>query len=269
MVARSQPCAGLFDEWRPLLREPDDVLQKVFADLKRRHIALAVEMGLLAGKDSRGNQACGRGIEGYGAPDTAKVIATRIQKNGGVLQYIVMDEPLWYGHHFHGANACQSSMDDIAREVATRVAIIRQIFPSVQIGDDEPVATPQPADWIEEVTQWMQAYRRAVGEPLSFVHADIQWTGPWRQQLPLFKNAVKAQGAQFGVIYDGGGTEKQESDQLWTQEAVERFRAVEANPSLVPDHAILQTWVRWPEHMLPETEPGTLTNLVIQYISPR
>lgn len=77
---------------------------------------------------------------------------------------------------------------------------------------------------------------------------------------------MKAEGIPFGVIYDGGGTGREENDQLWTEEAIQRFRAVESNPALVPDHAVLETWARWPQHMLPETKPGTMTNLVSQYV---
>jgi hypothetical protein len=29
---------------------------------------------------------------------------------------------------------------------------------------------------------------------------------------------------------------------------------------------VIETWVRFPTRMLPETEPGTLTNVVLQYI---
>jgi hypothetical protein len=43
-----------------ILRESDAVLQAVFADLKRRNIALAIEMGLLTGKDSSGQEALNR-----------------------------------------------------------------------------------------------------------------------------------------------------------------------------------------------------------------
>src|SRR6185312_9633188 len=38
-----------------ILRESDATLQAVFADLKRRHIALAIEAGLLSGKGPDGH----------------------------------------------------------------------------------------------------------------------------------------------------------------------------------------------------------------------
>jgi hypothetical protein len=67
-----------------LLRQSDDEVKAVFADLKRRHIALAIEMGLAtARQDSSGHQACGTGVEGMTTPNATRVIAERIRKNGG------------------------------------------------------------------------------------------------------------------------------------------------------------------------------------------
>jgi len=249
-----------------VMHQSDDELKAVFSDLKRRHITLAIEMGLLSGKNSAGLQACGVGVEGFAAPDNAKVVADRIQKAGGVLAYVAMDEPLWYAHHFSGKNACGWAMEDIARDIVPRVAALRETFPAVQIGDIEPIGTAQPPDWVEEISQWTQVYRKVVGEPLSFFHADVAWNGPWQQQLPAVKNRMNAAGLKFGIIYDGGGA-KEESDDVWTREAEQRFRMVESNPSMIPDHAIIQTWARWPKKMLPESQPGTLTNLVLKYSS--
>jgi hypothetical protein len=247
-----------------VMHQSDEELQAVFADLKRRNIALAIEMGLLSGKDSAGRQACGVGVEGFAAPDNAKVVANRIQKAGGVLAYVAMDEPLWYAHHFSGKNACGWTMEDVARDIVPRLAALREKFPAVQIGDVEPVGTAQPADWVEQIAQWTQVYRKVTGEPLGFFHADVAWNGPWQQQLPAVKSRIGAAGLKFGIIYDGGGG-KQESDAVWTREAEQRFRNVESDPSMIPDHAIIQTWARWPKKMLPEDQPGTLTNLVLEY----
>jgi len=247
-----------------VMHHSDQELKAVFSDLKRRNIALAIEMGLLSGKDRAGQQACGVGVEGFAAPDNAKVVANRIQKAGGVLAYVAMDEPLWYAHHFSGKNACGWTIEDVARDIIPRVAALREKFPAVNIGDIEPVGTAQPPDWVEEISQWTQVYRKVVGEPLSFFHADVAWNGPWQQQLPAVKSRINAAGLKFGIIYDGGGG-KEESDDVWTREAEQRFRMVESNPSMIPDHAIIQTWARWPKKMLPEDQPGTLTNLVLKY----
>ena len=251
-----------------IMHESDDEVKAMFADLKRRHIALAIEMGLLSGRSSDGKQQeCGVNVEGFAAPANAQVIATRIQKNGGDLAYVAMDEPLWYAHHFSGRNCCQWSMERVAQDIVTRVADLRAKFPNVQIGDVEPIGTAQPADWVQEITEWSHVYQRVLGEKLAFFHADVAWTAPnWRQQFSAVKTNMQAEEIEFGVIYDGGGTGKTESDDSWTQEAEQRFHLVESTPSLVPDHVIFQSWARWPHHLLPETEHGTMTNLVLRYL---
>ena len=252
-----------------LLRQSDDEVKSVFADLKRRHIALAIEMGLAtARQDSSGHQACGVNVEGMTTPNATRVIAERIKKNGGELRYVAMDEPLWYGYHFNGTNACRFTLSELAGTIAPNVAVLREMFPSVEIGDVEPVGAAKnvPPDWVDEIAQWTQIYQQVVGQKLSFFHADVAWTSPWQQQLGAVKRVAHERGLKFGVIYDGGGTAKPESDQLWTEEAAQRFRAVESNQSLVPDHAVFQSWARWPHRVLPESQPGTMTNLVLQYV---
>ena len=66
-----------------------------------------------------------------------------------------------------------------------------------------------------------------------------------------------------------GGTAAQESDELWTREALERAHLVEASPALVPDDGIVQTWARWPHKMLPEDQPATMTNLALKIMGSR
>jgi hypothetical protein len=109
-----------------VMHQSGEELKAVFSDLKRRNILLAIEMGLLSGQDSAGQQVCGVGVEGFAAPDNAKVVADRIQKAGGVLAYVAMDEPLWYARHFSGKNACGWTMEDVARDIVPRVDYRRQ-----------------------------------------------------------------------------------------------------------------------------------------------
>jgi hypothetical protein len=237
-----------------IFRESEETLQRVFADLKRRHISLAIEGGMLNGVGPSGHFECGRGVEGYGAAGSMRVIANRIKKNGGELAYIAMDEPLWYGHHFRGTNACQASPEYLARQIAGELKGVREIFPDVKVGDIEPIAPPKPADWTDQVLAWTRTWRQITGEPFDFVRADVAWTGPWRRELPELK-------------HNGGGDGRAQTDEIWTAMAAPRFRAVEADPQMAPEQAVIQTWVRWPTHMLPETQSGTLTNLLLQYLS--
>jgi hypothetical protein len=238
---------------------PDTTLAQVFADLKRRHIAVAIGASWLPGGD-----ACGKGVEGFMHPGTAESVANRIHRLGGEVQYVVLDEPLYFGHRYDKQNACRWSIAEVARNLATGIAAFQRMFPQAKLCESEPVAIPD-AGWIEEIMQWTQAFKSATGSPLACLHADVQWSGPWRQELPALKNRLHAAGVQLGIIYNGDG--KAQSGTEWTRQSEERFRMVENGTGLVPDQALLQSWTRQPDHMLPEDKQGTMTWLVNRYVN--
>ena len=243
-------------------KAPDDMLRRLFEDLNRRHIAVA-SGGLMLSGDGQ----CGFGIEGYSAPRQMLAIAKRISKLGGTLSYVAMDGPLMGGHFYSGPRACRSSVEAIAREVADKIKQMRSVFPSLQVGEIEPLGITEPPDWSKTLVEWTQAYKSAVGEPMAFVHFDVQWRGPWAPQLRDLESRLRADGTRVGVVYNGFGADK--TDQEWVQHAEEHFNLLERDHSLVPEDVIIQTWNRHPVHFLPENQPGTLTNLVISYATKR
>jgi hypothetical protein len=235
-------------------------LQRMFADLGRRHISLALEiMALTAQRD------CGQHIEGYAQAGENAHLAERIRQVGGDLRYVATDEPLWNGHEFSGANACHTAIPAIATDVAATVKALKQVFPAVQVGDIEQIGRITPPDVVDEIMAWTTAYRDALGTPLAFLDFDVVWAGPWRQQLTLLAPRLHAAGIKFGIIYNGDPSDQ--TDLAWTRHAEQRFAAIEADPAITPDRAILQTWMVHPSHVLPETQPGTLTWLVNRYLT--
>jgi len=174
-----------------------------------------------------------------------------------------MDEPLGFGRYSHLQNACQSSLADLAGDIAGKVFAIRQIFPAVQIGDIEGIGQSGRPDDVDSLMEWTKAYESAAGAPLSFLHVDVQWAGRWQPQIKRLASRLHTAGIEFGIIYNGDTDDQ--TNEAWTRHAERRFAEVEADPALVPDHAILQTWMRYPTHMLPETQPGTMTWLVDRY----
>jgi hypothetical protein len=51
----------------------------------------------------------------------------------------------------------------------------------------------------------------------------------------------------------------------WTRSAEQRFIDIESHLKVIPDLAVIQIWEPQPDHMMLETQPGTLTNLVLRY----
>jgi sugar phosphate isomerase/epimerase len=242
---------------------PDEALRQMFDDLRRRGIALGMEALMTPG----GRQGqCGQGIEGYSAPGAMRAAADRIKQLGGELAAVAMDEPLWFGHHDQEPHACQSSIADLARLLAQNVSAIHAVFPAAQIGDIEPVTAAAGPGWVDDIIEFAAAYQAATGIKLAFVHADVNWREPWQRQLRELAGRLHAAGVGFGIIYNGDPQDQ--TGVAWTAHAEQRFETVETDPALRPDQAILQTWMRQPEFLLPETRPGTMTNLVVRYARP-
>ena len=245
---------------------PDADLQAVIEGLQARHLALALEFGLL----DRGDPAlcggkgprCGE-VEGFGGEQLAPALA-RIKRLGGSVRYVAMDEPLWFGHVSSEPGAPQAPIAAIARNVAVQVATVHGYFPEAQVGDIEPVpGDDAPPHWTSQIVRWADAYRVAAGQPLAFFHSDVEWAGTgWSVQLEALHGLFAAAGIPFGIIYDG---DLSDDAVQWTAAAEQRFAQYEADPVAVPDHAILQSWHPEPLYSLPESQPGTMTYLVDRY----
>ena len=75
---------------------------------------------------------------------------------------------------------------------------------------------------------------------------------------------MKQRSVAFGGIYDADRFNS--SDENWARNTVGHFGKVEGDLRMHPDHAVIETWVRRPSRVLPENEPATLTNVVLQYM---
>ncbi len=247
----------------------DANMQTIITWLKQRNIALALEYGLMNPNDAAlcgSTPQCGQGGEGFNATTLGPALA-RIQRLGGVVQYLAMDEPLWFGHVSTQPGAPQASLAAIAQDVAQQIVTLHSYFPSAQVGDIEPMlcygSPGGSTSWNQEIMQWAAAYQAAVGKPLAFFHSDVDWQGSGcGQQLSALQALLQPSGIAFGIIYDGNFSD---SAVQWTTDAELNFAGIESNPKAVPAHAVLQSWHPQPVYALPETQSGTMTYLIDRY----
>ncbi len=241
-------------------------LARVVGFLSRHNIAIAIQAS-----PNLATRGCGRGIESYGAPHDMLRDSERIQRAGGVVSYITMDEPLNFGHIFNGrANKipCHAPIETIAGDAARKIAETRRVFPSVQVGETEPYGIPSvsSAAWASMMAQWFSAFRNATGQPLAYQHADIVWNRPdalsqFEAALPVIRQA----GIPLGIIYNG--TARDPTSAAWVADAKSHIALIEGRLGIRPQHVIFQSWTALPRMMLPETASDTLTGLVASYIA--
>jgi beta-lactamase regulating signal transducer with metallopeptidase domain len=243
-----------------ILTAQDEDLKRAFHNLAERHIALALEFRALVRTDR-----CPQRTKAYSDPGDLEKILERMHRLGADLQYAVLDDPFFFGHRFSGPGACREPPEELARQIAEKIRLLRSYFPHAQIGTADVVDESKP--WIDDLAEWVDVYQRVVGEPLAFFHADVGWSRPaMRNLLPLAK-ALQARHIRFGITYNGD--EAAGSDEAWFDSTRQHIAEIESGLGMRPDDVIFRSWAPYPSHLLPETHPGTLTGLALQYLLAR
>lgn len=250
----------IYPQW--VTQATDEELKTQFADLKRRGIALALEWGMLTAPEN-----CGRGVEGFGGQATLGALR-RIQRLGGDLQYIAMDEPIYFGTLYKGNNACRWTLEQMAANAAANIKALHAEFPNVQVGDIEPFPVSETSpEWLAQYAKGIDALQAAIGGPLAFFHSDIAWfSGDWPAALAGMRREVEARGLPFGVIYNGDDSQRTDAD--WVGAGESRMTKYEA-AAAPPGHVIFQSWNAYPRKLLPETDADSFTNLINRYFRTR
>jgi hypothetical protein len=159
---------------------PAEQLTRINTFVKERHIALAVSIGAMQVDNANPVPGeCGYGVEGMVRPGRNVIQFKRLKQLGIEIRYVVMDEPLTYGHYYDKKNACRFSIDEVAPRVAAAIAEIRQSYPDVRVVDEEAPQSMTTAQWSADFPKWLEAYRRATGQPLDAVVYDLDWRPSW------------------------------------------------------------------------------------------
>jgi hypothetical protein len=259
-----------------------DEVNAVVTDLKRRHIELAVEIGVI---DLIPGSCPDKIQEGYGTLSEAHKIIGMIKAAGGEIQYLNMDELLNYGHYFeHSASktGCRLPISQIISRSMEILNLFKQEFPNIIIGETEPTAMmreeghdhiAERPDWKDSMLQYYSQF--ALGQPLDFLIVDPQWEfkrGSAAKDVAAFYNyaeEMKRRGLikRIGMMYNGGGPFNK-TDAAWVRSARDHMAIVEQNYRPRPDIIAFLSWQDNPSHALPDDPSlNTLTGLVSYYFS--
>src|SRR5579863_1197127 len=234
---------------------------KTIIGFARTHRLKVAMTGLMLAKHPN----CGEGIEGYSGAHGVERSAQRFHQLGGVLDYLVMDEPLYYGSVYPRGNACQTPIPDLAAEIAERVRQVRAIYPSIVIGEDEVAGLADKFHWVPTLGQWFEAYRGAVGAPLGFIHMDVGWLSPrWAGHVRAISALARKDGIKFGVDYTGNPSDP--DDATWSSHARAHAWQVEHELGVHPDQSVVTSWMPHPNALLPPSDPSTLTGVLRCYV---
>ena len=240
----------------------DEEMHTIIDGLRRRHIGLAIEMGLLL----EGPNGCGHGFEGMGAVHEPDNVIKRMKALGGTIDAVAMDEPVIFGRlklkgERDSTPGCQYPVATMVDQVAPKIEQLRAAFPDIRVGDIEAIGGgASGARGMEDILAFeTQLHQRTHGFAPAFVHADMQWNDVGViPQADRLSRRMHALGIRVGVICNGGGPTIKDSN-AWVNNAVQRCSTLAVDPNFAPDDLLAQTWELLPTKMLPENAPGTMT----------
>ena len=239
----------------------DDELRKWFGMMKEWKLKLAMEVGAVKPWGQTGEKCFNAERKNW----------ERLQSLGANLYAIAMDEPLVCAReHIH------QSDEYAMKETANYIALVRQHFPDVLIGDIEAY----PSFSIEEHRKWIDGLQQQLAEKkvrgLDFYRLDVDWLrfnvqqkGSWKEvrQIELFCRQKKL---PFSLIYWASGYPSMQKrgfadDSTWYTSIMQQgydYAAVDGRP----DHIVIESWVSAPSQCLPETGNWTFTRSVLDFV---
>lgn len=235
----------------------DDELRGWFALLKQWNIKVGLEVGAIKPW----------GLTGEKTFHIEKPLWERIERLGGRIHAIAMDEPLIC------ARRHVNQPDDYAvEETANYIALVRRHFPDVLVGDIETY----PSLSVAENQWWITSLQKKLAEKkvrgLDFYRLDVDWVaftvatnGSWKEarQIELF---CRQQKLPFSLIYWASGYPALKrrglaDDATWYTAIMQQG----ADYALIdgrPDQYVIESWIGAPSNMIPETADFTFTRSI-------
>lgn len=236
----------------------DAELTSWFAMLHSWHVRLGLEVGSVKPWSPKGAKTFS--IE--------KPMWDRIQRLGGAIDAIAMDEPLLCSRR-----DLKQSDEEAIRQVADYIARVREHFPRIRIGDIEPYPSIPLADHL----QWIAALKKELAgrkvAGLDFYRLDVNWAefvvfdrGNWPEVKKL-ERSCRQQKLGFSLIYWASGYPGLEKkgladDSTWYTSIMQQGYDY-ALVGGAPDQYVIESWLKdAPSRMVPESDPFTFTRSV-------
>jgi len=154
-------------------------LNQKFEFLKKNNIKVAIELpGLTWEQENKGYK-----IEGFQRSGFTRDIIKKIQQAGGTVDYIALDEPVFFGSYKKGSKYTSLSAEQLAKQIYENMKPIYSVFPNVKVGDIEPINQMSKSFYSTFIPQWIDEYKKISGREIDFFHLDLYWQGDWKTAI--------------------------------------------------------------------------------------
>jgi hypothetical protein len=228
-------------------------VQEMVTGVQARGQLLAIGAGTLT------SGTCGIGVEGFDFQNIPAAI-NLVHAAGGKVAYWVIDESVYFGTIYNGSSACNYTVPQVVALSTPNMAQAIALEPTMLIGDAEPIGASGITNFETFATQIA-----AAGYPMAFFLSDFDWTYASWPTLGFTAQSwfVNAR-VPFGAWFRGSGADG--SNSAWINNAIAHLATFQQNGGR-PNITIVGNFGgdNYPTNFLPETDPTTLTSLILLF----
>lgn len=229
-----------------ILNESNQNINKIFKYLKNRGIAISVELPVLVWTDDYGNK-----LEGFGPENYVSSVLNKIKRNGGEVDYVVMDEPIMAMVKEKKRALIKKDVKNLVLKLQDNINTIYSIYPNVLVGDVEPI-NQLGNDNLSIINVFSEEFKSNLHHKLDFMHLDISWGIPWQKDVKNFITFSKINFLKNGVIFNSQNTKG--PDESWLFNARQNLLSYKKAIAVKPDHMIVQSWSKYPMKIIPDPQ---------------
>ena len=173
----------------------------------------------------------------------AKTAIDNVQRNGGAVSFLSMDEPFMGGEYAPpGSKPCGLTMEQSADVTSWFIRRVKAAYPWIVIGDIEPY----PYFSASELEQWISALE-ANGTKPDYFHLDVNMLEGGKRpdvetDLPRLKQFFRDHQIPFGVIFTSNVNFNPASDGAYFDGAMDWIHTVN-NIIGKPQQVVFNSWV--------------------------
>jgi hypothetical protein len=238
----------------------DKDLAAWFAQMQQWNIKLELEVGGIKPW----------GVTGEGTFTKQKASWDRIERLGGTIYSIAMDEPLCC------VRGSMHLQDEYAIEqTADFIGLVRKNYPYMLVGDVEPY----PFLPLNDQMTWIAALQKRLADKgirgLDFYRVDTNWVnfnvqqvGSWHD-IKKLEQYCRSAHLPFSLIYWSPQIDYMKrlgfgDDSTWLTDVMSQGYAYAAVRG-APDQYVLESWVNAPAHSVPETADYSFTRSALDF----
>jgi hypothetical protein len=242
-----------------LLQTPRETAIKELSQVKKAGLRLNVFLGVLPVDKT----ICGAGVEGLAWPGEAASYAARLKRLGADIASFTFDLPLSDAHFLRSdqvRHACNLSIAETAQRLGRAVRAMRAFYPRADLIDVEVPTGMPTALWIAALSEWLDAFQLAAGEPFRGLIMDAWWKFPWQDTVRQTVTLLHGRGIRAGIFIDESDG-KAMPPSTWIDAAKHNDCALRATGTTL-DLLVVANWSNPSVHNGPEHDTSTLTGLL-------